>query len=183
MTDHTTKWDGIIIRCSDQDIYFPTLTKDALDRIASRPLGKSLLHSIHKRAHKKKFGYTVCIQKPSGAHGTTDDQGKVVNSWNNIAIRVSEENAVNGVGTPTAIKWNPNLIMGDGAERPPFIALAHELIHAMNNLRGTAFSDTRTEEMKTVGLGEHANDRKRNENALRGEHNLGLRTKYTGLYP
>lgn len=183
MANHNTKWNGIIVRCSDQDIYYPSIVGKALDTIASRRLGKSLLHSIHKRAHLEKFGYTVCIQKPNGVHGKVDDGGTVVNSWNNIAVRVSEENATNGTGTQTAIKWNPNLIMGDGAERPPFISLAHELIHAMNNLRGTAFADTKTEEMKTVGLGAHANDRKRNENAIRDEHELTLRDRYTGYYP
>lgn len=183
MAETATPYDGMVIRCDDSDLYYAMHVNEALGKIASRPLGASLLKSIHKRAHKANFGYTVCIKKPNGAHGMTGDDGKIVNSWGNIAIRVSEAKAIDGTGTQTVVKWNPNLIQGDGSARPPFIALAHELIHAMNNLRGTAFSDTRTEEMKTVGLGEHANDRKRNENAIRGEHHLALRTQYTGLYP
>ncbi|MBE3639455.1 M91 family zinc metallopeptidase [Mangrovicoccus algicola] len=182
MQDHATNWPGVIIRCMANELYFPMITREALARIDSRRLGRSLMGSIARRAHRARFGYTVCIQKPSGNHGSLQGE-EIVNGWANIAIRVSEADACNpAAGSPTAIKWNPNLIMGDGGERPPFIALAHELVHAMNNLRGTAFADNRIEEMKTVGLGEHAHDRKRNENTIRAEHGLGARDRYTGLY-
>lgn len=186
MPDHQTRYDGIIVRCGQNELYYPMLVNNALAQIASKRLGRSLLHSIVKRAGRKKFGYTVCIQKRGEQFSAEWDESKLVNvqnRWHNVAIRGDETGACNGNGSVTAICWNPNLVMGDGGERPPFIALAHELIHAMNNLRGTAFQNNNIEEMATVGLGNYANVRKRNENAIRAEHHLPSRDQYTGIYP
>ena len=66
MTDTNTKWDGIIIRLrsAGESIVFPTLVKEALNAIYSKPVGRSLLDQIAALAGKKKYGYTVVIMRP-----------------------------------------------------------------------------------------------------------------------
>jgi len=75
--------------------------------------------------------------------------------------------------------------------RPPFIGLAHELIHARRNLLGIGYlNDNKTEELHTVGLsllgspvGVTQHDRRRlgaiTENDIRAEHGIEPRMRYT----
>ncbi len=73
-----------------------------------------------------------------------------------------------------------------GVPTPTYIALAHELIHALHHLGGNTYSDevqtpggaAKREEMFTTGLGPYANTRI-SENALRREVGLLERTFYT----
>lgn len=179
--DIQTPYQGIIVRCGAQDIYYAGSVNIALQTIASKKFGRSLLRSIVERFDKVQDGFTVVIQKPK-SHAMTDDKtGNLITTWTNKAVRYSEDNACNGTGTRTAVTWNPNILSSPDGGRPPFIALAHELIHAMQNLRGTAYKDTKTEEYATVGLGDYANTRRRNENAIRAEHGIAARTQYAGL--
>lgn len=182
MPDIATPYPGIIIRCGADDLYYPGLVSAGLQTIAGKPVGYSLLRSIAKRAEKAQDGFTVVIKKPA-SHLEPDptNPAMFVNTWTNKAVRFNEDNACNGTGTRTAVSWNPNILTSPDGSRPPFIALAHELIHALNNLRGTAYKDTRKEEYCTVGLGEYAHRRKRNENAIRAEHGVAARTQYQGL--
>lgn len=181
MPDTQTNYAGIIIRHSNEDLYYPGLVNTALTMIASKPLGASLLRSIVKRADRAKFGYTVCINKPKSHMHPDETTGNLVLHWTNKAVRGSEADACNGTGSITAVHWNPNILTSPDGSRPPFIALAHELVHAMQNLRGTAYRDTPTEEYATVGLAPYATKRKRNENAIRAEHGVAPRTQYSGL--
>jgi hypothetical protein len=74
-----------------------------------------------------------------------------------------------------------------GIQTPPYIALAHELIHALHSLSGdlrlqygggfAANSGLLHEEARTVGLGIYANTRI-SENAFRRRDGLPLRTYY-----
>ncbi|HET8727163.1 MAG TPA: M91 family zinc metallopeptidase [Alphaproteobacteria bacterium] len=181
MPDTQTAYPGIIIRHSNEDLYYPGLVNAALTTIASRPVGASLLRSIVKRADRAKFGYTVCINKPRSHAHTDETTGNLVLHWTNKAVRSHENDACNGNGCVTAVYWNPNILSSPDGSRPPFIALAHELIHAMQNLRGTAYKDVRKEEYATVGLAPYAARRKRNENAIRTEHGIAPRMQYSGL--
>ena len=179
--DIPTPYQGIIVRCGQQDIYYAGSVNIALQTIASKRVGRSLLRSIVERNDRAQDGFTVVILKPK-SHAMADDKtGKLITTWTNKAVRFSEDNACNGTGTRTSVSWNPNILTSPDGSRPPFIALAHELIHAMQNLRGTAFKDTKKEEYATVGLGDYANLRKRNENAIRAEHGVAPRTQYAGL--
>ena len=73
-----------------------------------------------------------------------------------------------------------------GVTTPTFIALAHELIHALHHLGGNTYDDkvsengreAKREEMFTTGLGAYANTRI-SENAIRRQFNLPVRTFYT----
>ncbi len=62
-------------------------------------------------------------------------------------------------GTAMAIMWNPSIINTPHGPRPPFIALAHQLIHAWHNLMGDTLSEDRWKEMATVGLFQYENYR------------------------
>lgn len=172
MTDYRTPYNGITVRCSEEQLYYPGLVNRALETIASKRLGYSLLRSIVKRSDKQWFGYTVLILKPENI---------LASNWTNKAVRVHEGNACNRTGTGTVIHWNPNIISTPDGDRPPFIGLAHELIHAMQNLRGTALRNSREEEYATVGLEPYQLKRKRNENAIRHEHGIAARAQYSGL--
>jgi hypothetical protein len=183
MADHPTIFQGVIVRCGGSDLYYPGLVSQALQAIASKPMGRSLLRSITDRVDRAVGGFTVAINKPKSHAQSDGDQGKLVTTWTNKAVRFNEDDACNGNGTRTAVYWNPNILAAPDGARPPFIALAHELIHAMQNLRGTAYKDTRKEEFSTVGLYDYKNKRKRNENAIRAEHGIALRTSYYGLDP
>ena len=73
-----------------------------------------------------------------------------------------------------------------GVTTPTFIALAHELIHALHHLGGNTYDDkvsengreAKREEMFTTGLGVYAETRI-SENAIRRQFNLPVRTFYT----
>ena len=99
----------------------------------------------------------------------------------NLARRGDEANAcIPGVGTVTAVKYNPNTIITPDGSRPNFIGLAHELVHAMHNLAGDASAIANLEEFRTVGINDFA-DEAICENTIRAEHKIPLRKVYSGL--
>ena len=63
-------------------------------------------------------------------------------------------------------------------QRPAFIGLAHELVHAFRNARGDAVQDTQTEEYLTVGITPTYTI---NENKIRSDHGINGRTTYVGV--
>lgn len=99
-----------------------------------------------------------------------------------------------GVGCSSRVNWNPahNTITIAGVQhnRPPYISLAHELIHAYNDLNGLQIGldnlspSTVLYEYMCVGLGTWANPANlavnppRTENAIRALANLPLRLQY-----
>jgi NleD-like pathogen effector protein (putative zinc metallopeptidase) len=189
-SDTPTVYPGIIIRMTNatDSVMFPTLTKDALARIAATPTGLKLLQGIVARLGKAKFGYTVCIVRADMKY----DAG-CVTKWvgTNVAKRGDEAAATTpGQGAITAIKFNANMIETPDGKRPSWVGLAHELIHAYYNLKGKGAPAGQTqmnvngmvekEEMLTVGLGPGPH-RGITENMIRGEANLPLRTTYGGM--
>lgn len=183
--DHDTRWDGIIIRIRQENgvnesVVYPTLVLGALNTIYAQRTGKRLLDRIVSHANKKKFGYTVCIMRPDklAMVKPTDGGGGPRWSAGNLAKRMNESDACNGAGTITAVTWNANSLSTPGGARPPFIGLAHELIHALYSLEGKGFLGTDDEELRTVGLAPYANKRSITENKIRAEHGIALRTEY-----
>lgn len=182
--DTQTDYDGIIIRLRNpnESVHFPQLVKDALKTIDSKPVGKELLSEIVKLSGKKQFGYTVCIMRPADLSFADKNDGRGAQwSSGSIAVRIREDKACNGTGTVTQVIWNANIIETPDGSRPSFIALAHEMIHALYNLKGEAFKNTSDEEYRTVGLPPVANARAITENKIRDEHNVPLRAAYSGL--
>jgi hypothetical protein len=96
----------------------------------------------------------------------------------NSHVALSYEAAENGSGTVAKVYFtNAIRKMQSGLVSPPFVALAHELIHAIHSLKGEKEAVIANEEARTVGLGQYANERI-SENALRAEAGLALRTVY-----
>ena len=88
-----------------------------------------------------------------------------------------------GRGDSAAAFYNPwfdydlYFIPRFGIPNPPFVALAHELVHALHTLSGDQHPVLLIEEARTVGAGRYANTRI-SENAIRREHHVALRNYY-----
>ena len=158
---------------------FAASVKEALDKIVSKPLGQRMLAEI--------------CASPAAAFGPWGGKIKIyraalsVDQGGSKAAPVSEDNAKNGTGSPSGVAWNSNVwvIPGQG-QRPPFIGLSHELIHAWHNAHGIKKQDYDDEESFTVGLGNYmlpvaAAGRvpaSITENMIRLEHGVPIRHKY-----
>ncbi len=201
--DTPSKYPGIIIRMNSESdsVVFPTLVNRALDTIASKATGFKLLNGIANRAKQAKFGFTVCIKRANMHYSypcraketqleTISTQPKpLLMAGTNKAVRGNETEAINGVGSITAITYNANMISTPDGDRPAWIGLAHELIHAYYNLKGKGLGSgtvmnvngaVEQEEMATVGLGD-VKQRSITENKIRSEHGLPIRKTYGGL--
>jgi hypothetical protein len=97
--------------------------------------------------------------------------------------------AMAGVGNSASAIYNPFinydqfLLPRILVPTPPYIALAHELIHCLHTLsgdwvsRGSLAERIKVEEARTVGAG-HYNQTRISENAIRAEHGLKKRRFY-----
>jgi len=86
----------------------------------------------------------------------------------------------NGRGSVSKVRFsNSRRQLTSGLVNPPFIALAHELVHALHSLRGEIKKNTTDEENRTVGLQTYAGE-KLSENAFRAAARppLPARTHY-----
>jgi hypothetical protein len=157
---------------------FAATCKDSLDRIVSQPLGLRLLTELSGRNATVTFGPWGGVAKIYRAELPIDKGGSK-------AAPVSEINAKNGTGSPSGVAWNSNIwvVPGQG-QRPPFIGLAHELIHAWHNAYGLKKQDYDDEESFTVGIGAYmmpdpvAAPATITENMIRLEHGIPIRHKY-----
>jgi hypothetical protein len=171
---------------------FADVVNAALREMASRPMGRMLLSSIELDGPAP----------PANANGvkvTIRDAARFAGR-SNVSIRTNEAHGcwqlsqgapTEGPGTFSIIHWDPNIQQTPDGVRPPFIGLAHELIHARRNLLGIGYlNDNKTEELHTVGLsllgspgGVTRNDRRRlgaiTENDIRAEHGVEPRMKYS----
>lgn len=186
MADTATDWAGVIIRTKATDSKaFVGLVKAALAKIDSKPVGKALLQGIAAESGKAKWGYTVCIMPKESKKKSFGplirwrvyEAGSVTNSS-------SDTNASNGTGAVSSIKWDPVTPETPDGARPPYVALAHELIHCYHNLRGTAHliggaAATKRDEMRVCGLQGYEKE-PISENRIRGEHGIAYRCSYHG---
>lgn len=186
MANADTNWNdnypGIIIRNdASKNPTFVLTVKEQLDKIASQPVGRLMLREIADRAIAQPFGYKVCIQRTANTvdlkndlpgkrwHGTNVTKGSKMNLATN-----------GGGGTTSAIYYNPNVYVTPDGTRPPYIGLAHEMIHAHHNLHGTSLNVVHDDEHKVVGMGEYATA-PITENKIRAEHQVADRTSYVGV--
>jgi hypothetical protein len=186
MPDTNTKWAGLIIRTKATDSkLFVGLVTDALDKINSKPVGKALLDTIAAEVGKAKFGYTVCIMPKASIKNSF---GPLIR-WRtyekgSVTVTGNEEAASNGTGAISSIKWDPKNEETPDGSRPPFIALAHELIHCMHNLLGTSHiiggdDAKKLDEMRVTGLKGYEQE-PISENRIRKEHGIAYRNSYSG---
>ena len=128
---------------------FALTAKESLDMIISKPLGQRLLAEISAKSATVAFAPWAGIIKIYRAERPIDQGGSK-------ATAVREDNAKNGTGTASGVAWNSNIwdIPGEG-RRPPYIGLAHELIHAWHNAYGIMKQVYEEEEDFTVGLNQY----------------------------
>ncbi len=171
-----TPYAGVILSYDDrQHPTFPIEANGALDAIYNGgPVGRRLLDDM------ASIGPT--FSPPNGAAYCV----KISPADNNRTIRVSEDNARWLYRPGASVRRGSASVIGydyrgaetpDG-ERPPFIGLAHELIHARRNLLGTANPHGDWEEKETVGFALYSGDAGITENAIRQEHGLPRRVTY-----
>jgi hypothetical protein len=183
LTAHDTRFQGIAIAVRGPADGFMAVVEDALETIGSRPIGRMLLSSI---AHDGPPHPRKVVIRDAASNMRTNRavrHNEMAGCWRQPSI-------VPGSGTFTRIDWDPNIQWTPDGARPPFVGLAHELIHARRNLLGIGYlNDNRTEELHTVGLSLGSpgkatpNDHKGwgaiTENDIRAEHGLPLRTRYS----
>lgn len=201
---------------------FPSATRAALSRIASRPVGRDLLTLISKRCGGiGAAGPMTCrIMLGEGTlwnrHGTrTPDrytrvaqehsfgvadfdfsqpadalEAQALRIYRRAGLRGGVTMALSGGGLPAIVSYNPFIsydtasLASLGVPTPAFVALAHELVHALHILGGDRVGDADParanliEEARTIGCGRYENTRI-SENAIRAEHGLPLRRHYT----
>lgn len=97
-------------------------------------------------------------------------------------IRINIANTNEYSTSKNIVSFNPNKkYIYDGKEewhnRPPEVALAHELIHALHDLNGSLGSTRKIEEQQTVGLDKWAKD-KYTENQVRDDYGIVRRPRY-----
>ncbi len=186
-----------------------------LNSIASRPIGKAMLESLsdacHQSATKKvviQFGPRSSTAAPidvvtpefrakiDPTVGAADlDVDAMMGNMNTIAQRQGSttdgrRDYIGGAGTAAVVSWLYSDPGRPGHLRPPFIALAHELVHAYHFANGLCYraanggiadgqnSGIMEEEMRTVGFGAFE-DESPSENAIRAEHGVVARREYT----
>jgi hypothetical protein len=176
-------------------------TERDLTRIAETQVGAELLKLIaqrHRGVGTKNAPKTVTIIfRPATNHSAASPGpgtgAMVPNARFNVTNTRGGRNFVSaGRGSDSKIRMHngPNsdqIYSGlSGIHTPAWIVLAHELIHALHHLSGTAYEevinvpgqgDVRREEIWTTGLGVYANTRI-SENKFRAEVGLPQRTHY-----
>ena len=184
-------WDeshaGIYIGTSKPD-FFSSCSRD-LNLIRSRPIGKTLLELLSKRAQGigTKVGKYVRIGYTSKL-GSVAQNSVIGNQEERKDAKPGSIVRLPGVGDSSVVRYGHNLepvyTSAIGVYTPEFVALAHELIHALHVISGDVVKEydwatdgAIIEEARTVGLGPYANTRI-SENSVRKEWNLGRRTYY-----
>jgi hypothetical protein len=198
----SSDYPGIFIE-DQHGMSFKFSTDKALKSIAAKPVGKDLLSLLSKRHQGigTSAGKKIVITLGQGTlggnssmsqtfQGTTGGGTEVRN-----AARPGTRIRLPGSGKGSNVQYNPNIEhQYTGAatvKTPPFVALAHELIHALHSISGDVTKDYSwnngthasscgaiLEEAKTMGLGIFMNMRIC-ENAIRRENGLPLRAFYS----
>lgn len=140
---------------------------DALNKIASKPVGRQLLDAITNGlvAPDVTHAFKVKIIRPNttGTVGSPGvEGGSRAVAWNELSGRVG------GAGCKAACYWNCNIFNTPNGARPAYIGLAHELIHCYHYVNGLAKGSYDEEEKFTVGLAPYA-DAAITENKIRAE--------------
>lgn len=129
-------------------------------------------------ASNKKLQISIIPEVPTAETLVVDSTGQ----------KTRKLNYVNGTGLNAVVIFNHLAALG---ERPGYIGLAHELVHAYHQVDGNCYrgleggfmalnavnSGIKEEEMRTVGFGAYANELP-SENAIRVEHGLPTRASY-----
>jgi hypothetical protein len=194
---------------------FHTRTEQHLRTIDSRPIGQLLLKKLNKRCEENTQTCIIVLGKTT----MIDPDGDNIPGYAEVYLpsmvhavpptapgpadfRVRQASYMTapgqrGAGSPALVCYNPDFNYSTALEQlihlrtPPFVALAHELVHALHIVSGKVWRpgdaaggfdkrqemETMVEEARTVGCGKYAS-RKITENGIRAEHGLPLRQYY-----
>ncbi|WP_175891596.1 M91 family zinc metallopeptidase [Burkholderia cepacia] len=188
----------IMAEIKSEHVSFFQQVVDALAKIESKPTGRALLESIRQSGLSSGqgagindgFGYKVCIMP---AAISTDESASYVGG-NKTKSSSADKSSTPGKGAQSVVYWNPTLTRTPDGERPAFIGLAHELIHAQRNLYGNSietnealqrlgatYTNSReADEHQVVGFWQWR-DQPITENKIRAEHGVPQRLQYSGL--
>jgi hypothetical protein len=196
MAEVESNFPGIKIENSYGDPFVTGVQQD-LNLIAAKPTGGNLLSLISKRF--QGVGTKTSADKKVVIHlGICD-----LTAQNSVGGGIEERGAdiagknftMPGTGKGSRVDYNPQgeaeYTTAVGIRTPTYVALAHELIHALHVIsgdvkklydwnNGTALSSSGAiiEEARTVGLGRFLHT-SISENAIRRENQLPVRTYYS----
>jgi hypothetical protein len=148
------KYPHIVIKYDDTvDPTFGLTATDALKVIDAGPIGSRMLADIQNAPINVIGGYKVCIMryKGTGAGGDNDGSSKTDPCAHANSVFQSEDNGVPGVGSASVVRWISTQWSTPDGQRPPYIGLAHELVHAWNNALGTSVYDPSRNEKIVTG--------------------------------
>ncbi|SEG90513.1 TcdA/TcdB catalytic glycosyltransferase domain-containing protein [Actinacidiphila yanglinensis] len=185
LRDEESGFPGISVRWDPEvDPTFLLTVQAQLRRIAERPVGKALLEGIGNSGTTSRLPAwqqaKVKIQRV-GAGTVIGDGPRFMAHGGNVTMPINGEAASDRErGTLSLVKYNPNAWETADGLRPPFIGLAHELIHVWRNLNGRSAVGAADDEGQVVGFREAA-ELEITENRIRAEHGLAPRRTYTGV--
>ena len=177
------KYPHIQIKYDEKkDPTFGLTATEALKIIDSGPLGSRMLGDIEAAPVNAVGGYKVCIMKHrgDGPLGDNDGSSKTDPCSHANSVFQKEEDGVPGLGSASVVRWIPTQWVTPDGKRPPFIGLAHELVHAWNNALGQSVYDVAKNEKIVTGL-LTSNNNVVTENAIRAEHKINARLSYSGI--
>ena len=184
-------YPGIDIQTREGDSKkFHDLVQQGLVKIDSEPNGHALISRLGQAgANHNEWPTTVRIV-PAASQPAKKFGGLLPTrnyTGNNQTLPARADNASNGEGSWSAVRYNPKKTETPDGERPPWVGLGHELTHAMRNAEGTSVSSSgggedgrRISEHRATGIGDYSNE-PLSENGIRQEHGLPERTNYSGV--
>jgi Effector protein len=187
-------WDqghpGIYI-IDDKPNFFH-LCSTALNRIRSQPVGAGLIKTISAKCLMSDLKLYI---NDCSTSSTEPRQWRSACAYEATTGGDGKPYVVPGQGSTTSVGWYPSDEHPEG-NRPAFIGLAHELIHALYNLHGLIIRDPAdvtldnkygmpqgvtvgkaVDEARVTGLGRFAS-LPFTENAIRREHGVADRLGY-----
>lgn len=181
MKTHTplASFPGIVIKNdSAKNPAFAHIAGAALRKIASTGTGHRMLSDIQAANFPATYGYKVAIMKLTAEIKARKHKNSSYTDACNTKAMFGEDD--NASGSASVVFWDNEMQRTPDGARPPFIGLAHELIHCWHNTQGSADRDSMQDEFNTVGLAGYYTI---SENQIRAEHNLPSRATYSGQKP
>jgi hypothetical protein len=196
---------GLYIEAPAGDPNFMSQARMSLNILRSRPCGVALLRALSD-ATRATGNQTVIAKSPFSSAAYTDDisEGFLAQlrqpGTRHLVDAALPKTAQRGRGCSAIAYWSPsNRIMGSSEERPAYLPLAHELVHALHYMLGDCarppenISEWQTkdcglaeEEARTVGIGPYQYPAKALgpcENEFRAAFGMNPRTEYGAGQP
>jgi hypothetical protein len=161
-----------------------------LNTIRSGGIGRDLLDLISKRCQGIGRGTSTLDRQTVIIVPTADDRPRTKSTQRDREVAQDAPPGsvvrLSGGGTGAVVRYDPDRAYEavGGILTPAYIALAHELIHALHGLSGDLLEEyswetqgALREEARTVGIGPYCQQRI-SENAIRKERGLPLRQYY-----